>query len=290
MVFRTGLVLNRAVSATTGQRERAARFAALHEPGGEVLVLANAWDVASARLVEDAGATAVATTSAGVAWSLGEPDGDRLARDPAMALVARVVAAVEVPVTADLESGFADDDAALAVTVRAVVEAGAVGVNVEDAAGAGLRPAAEQAARLAVIRRTADAAGVGLFVNARIDTYLRGVGEPGDARLAETVRRAEAYLAAGANGIFVPGVVDPDTVRRLVAEIDAPLNLLVGPGAPPVGELAALGVRRISVGSGIASAAYALTRRAAVELLTAGTYTALEGGIAHAEMNAVLGA
>jgi 2-methylisocitrate lyase-like PEP mutase family enzyme len=269
------------------QRERAEEFHRLHH--GEVLVLPNAWDAASARLVEQAGAVAVATTSGGLAWSLGFPDGDRVPREAAVAAVARIAAAVTVPVSADIESGFGETLEALAATVGAVLDAGAVGVNVEDFAGDGLRPGAAQAERIAMVRRTADAAGVPLFVNARVDVFLRSVGDPAD-RLAETVRRAAAYAEAGADGIFVPGVLDPPVLRELVAAVSKPLNVLAGPGAAPVAELAALGVRRVSVGTWLAEAAYGTARRAAVELLTAGTYEAMTGsGVDYAELNTLLG-
>ncbi len=160
-------------------RDRALAFRALHVPG-RPLVLPNAWDAASARIVEDTGAAAVATTSAGVAWALGVPDGDLLGRERAVAAVARIAGSVAVPVSADIESGFAEDPAGVADTVRAVLAAGAVGVNIEDALYGGegvLRPVAEQAERIAAAREAADAEGVPLFVNARIDTFLRGAGE-----------------------------------------------------------------------------------------------------------------
>ena len=269
----------------TSLSERAELFRRLHAEG--VLVLPNAWDVASARLIEDAGAAAVATTSAGVSWTLGSADGDRLAREPAVLAVARIAGAVSVPVSADVETGYGRTADELAATVRAVLAAGAVGINIEDSGGAPLLPAAEQAARIAVVRAAADAAGVALFVNARTDMYLRQVGDPAD-RLAETVRRASAYLAAGADGIFVPGVLDAAVLRELVAAVPAPLNVMAGPGAPPVAELAALGVRRVSVGPSLAEAAYGVARRAAVELLTEGTYGALAGGLDYVELNAVL--
>ncbi|MCX5353782.1 isocitrate lyase/phosphoenolpyruvate mutase family protein [Streptomyces mirabilis] len=282
--------------------ETALAFRALHIPG-RPLVLPNAWDTASARLVEEAGAAAVATTSAGLAWDLGTADGDRLDRDRALGAVARVAAAVRVPVSADIESGYAKDAAGVGDTIRAVLAAGAVGVNIEDAlygregggegddgedAGDGgrgpLRPVAEQAERIAAARAAADAAGVPLFINARIDTVLRGAGG-----VEETLERAAAFLAAGADGIFVPGVVDPGTVKSLVAGVEGPLNVLAGPGAPSVAELAALGVARISTGSSIAQAAHAVVRRAARELLSAGTYDSLTGGLDYVELNTLLG-
>ncbi|GAA3122110.1 2-methylisocitrate lyase [Streptosporangium carneum] len=264
-------------------------FQSLHR-GGEPLVLANAWDVAGALLVREAGARAVATTSAGVAWSLGAPDGDRLNRDRALDLVARVAAAVDVPVTADIESGFASKPEGVAETVRGVIEAGAVGVNIEDTFRGGvspLRPVEEQCERIAAARQAADAAGIPLYVNARVDVYLRAAGERED-RLGAALERAAAYLEAGASGVFVPGVVDPVTVSALVKGVAAPLNILVGPGDPAVAELAGLGVARVSVGSAIASAAYAVVRRATRELLDSGTYTALEEGLGHGELNALL--
>ncbi|GCB44228.1 isocitrate lyase/phosphoenolpyruvate mutase family protein [Streptomyces sp. NL15-2K] len=268
-------------------RERALAFRSLHVPGSPLL-LPNAWDTASARLVEDAGAAAVATTSAGLAWALGAADGDRLEGDRALDAVARIAAAVDVPVSADIESGYAKDPAGVADTVRAVLAAGAVGVNIEDAlyevGGDPLRPVAEQAERIAAARGAADAEGVPLFVNARIDTLLRGAGG-----VDLTLERAAAFLVAGADGIFVPGAVDPGTVKLLVDGVDAPLNVMAGPGAPPVAELAALGVARVSVGSGIAQAAHALVRRAARELLGAGTYGTLAGGLDYGEANALLG-
>ncbi|MFE2538157.1 isocitrate lyase/phosphoenolpyruvate mutase family protein [Streptomyces sp. NPDC059371] len=268
-------------------RGSALAFRALHVPG-RPLVLANAWDAVSARIVEDAGAAAVATTSAGLAWTLGAADGDRLDREDALAAVARITAVVRVPVSADIESGYASDATGLGDTVRAVLAAGAVGVNIEDALyeeGAGpLRPRAEQAERIAAVRAAADAAEVPLFVNARIDTFLRGAGG-----VEETLERAAAFLAAGADGIFVPGTVDPATVKALVEGIEGPLNILVGPGAPSVHELAALGVARISAGSSIAAAAHALVRRAARELLGTGTCESLTGGFDYAGLNALMG-
>jgi 2-methylisocitrate lyase-like PEP mutase family enzyme len=251
------------------------------------LVLPNAWDVASARVIEDAGARAIATSSAGVAWSLGAPDGDRLDRERAVDLVARVVAAVRLPVSADIESGFGETADDVAETVAIVREAGAVGVNIEDAHHGGPQPLREtkrQAERLAAARQ---AGGDGLFLNARLDTYLLSVGDPAD-RFRETVERAAAYREAGADGIFVPGVYDAATIGSLAREIDAPLNVTGQPGAPTITEMAGLGVARVSVGARIAQAAYALARRSACELLTAGTYDELTDMLTFAELNRLL--
>jgi 2-methylisocitrate lyase-like PEP mutase family enzyme len=171
-----------------------------------------------------------------------------------------------------------------------VLAAGAVGINLEDALGRGgqpLRTADDQAARIAAARAAATAEGIELFINARVDVYLMEVGAP-ETRFDEAVRRAHAYVAAGADGVFVPGVIDEPTIRRLAGAVGAPLNILAKPGAPSIGELRELGVARVSVGSGITSAAMALVRRAAVELLGPGTYEALRGGVTHVEANALV--
>jgi 2-methylisocitrate lyase-like PEP mutase family enzyme len=269
--------------------ESAESFRALHE-ADDVLCLANVWDVATTRLVEAAGATAIATTSAGVAWSLGTADGDRLDRGTAVGRVREIAAATDLPLSADVESGFAPDAEGVGETVRQVIEAGAVGINLEDAThdgGTPLRDPGDQAARIAAAREVADGLGVPLYVNARTDTYLLSVG-PESGRLAETLDRASRFLAAGADGVFVPGVTDPDTIRALVDGIDAPVNILVGPGSPSVADLRDLGVARVSLGSSIAVAAYALVRRGAGELFGAGTYSSLDGGLPYGEVNALL--
>jgi 2-methylisocitrate lyase-like PEP mutase family enzyme len=226
----------------------------------------------------------VATTSAGVAWGLGAADGGRLDRERAVALIRRVVDTVSVPVTADVEDGLGDDADAVAESVAQVIAAGAVGINIED----GPRDPAELVARIAAARRAADAAGIPLFINARVDVFLFRLGAEED-RLGETLARAERYLAAGASGIFVPGVTAPETISALAGGIDAPLNVMAGPGAPTVSELAALGVARVSLGSAVAEAAYGLVRRAAEELAKSGTYTAVEGGIPYPEINGLMG-
>ncbi|GAA3090253.1 isocitrate lyase/phosphoenolpyruvate mutase family protein [Pseudonocardia yunnanensis] len=273
------------MTTDTTATDRATRFRQLHETG--VLVLPNAWDAASARLIEDAGAQAIATTSAGVAWSLGHADGNHLPRELAADAVRRIVGVVSVPVTADIETGYGETPAELRSTIEAIIAAGAVGINIEDA-GVPLRETGEQAGRIRTVREAADATGVPLFVNARIDTYLRQVGDPA-GRLDETVSRARAYINAGADGIFVPGLLDVETLRELAGLLPVPLNVMAGPGAPAVAELAALGVRRVSVGTAIAQAAYATARRGARELLDGGTYDSLAlGGVDYGELNALL--
>jgi 2-methylisocitrate lyase-like PEP mutase family enzyme len=265
----------------TDYTTRAAVFRSLHHGDGP-LVLVNAWDVASARIVEAAGGAAIATTSAGIAWSLGAPDGDALGRELTVELVARICAATSLPVTADIESGYGATPDEVGETVRSVAAAGAVGVNIEDTNRSGqgpLRTVEEQGRRLTGARDAAPA----LFLNARIDTYLTGTREFGD-----TVDRATAYLAAGADGIFIPGVIDPNTIAALVKAIDAPINVMAGPGAPPVAELAKLGVARVSLGSAVAQAAYAVVQRSATEALTTGTYGALTESLDFGILNGLL--
>ncbi|MET8223685.1 isocitrate lyase/PEP mutase family protein [Streptomyces sp. NPDC004082] len=272
---------------TSALHASAVAFRALHVPG-RPLVLPNAWDTVSALLVEDAGAAALATTSAGIAWELGAADGNRLDRGQALAAVERIAARVRIPVTADIESGYADDAEGVKDTVRAVLAAGAVGVNIEDALHDGegrLRPVDEQAGRIAAARAAADEAGVPLFVNARTDTFLSGGGS-----VEETLERAAVFVAAGADGVFVPGAADPAVVKALVEGIDAPLNVMVGPWMPAgVPELAALGVARVSAGAAVAQAAHALVRRAARELLGTGTYETLADGLDYGELNSLIG-
>ncbi|WP_034265864.1 isocitrate lyase/PEP mutase family protein [Actinospica robiniae] len=269
--------------------DKALAFSALHIPGSP-LALANAWDVASARIVATTGAPAVATTSAGVAWGLGAADGDHLARDLMLDLVRRIADAVDVPVTADIESGFGATPAEVGETVGLVIAAGAVGVNIEDGRRDGstpIRPVTEQVERLAAARAAADKVGVPLYLNARVDLYLRGVGE-GSERLEETLARAEAYLAAGASGVFVPGVSSPQEISALTAGIGAPVNVLVQPQTPSVSELGRLGVARVSLGSAVAEAAYGLVRRAALELADAGTYASVRETMSYGEINALM--
>jgi 2-methylisocitrate lyase-like PEP mutase family enzyme len=263
------------------QRERAAVFRRLHPPvAGDLLVLPNAWDAMSARVIETAGARAIATTSSGVSWALGRRDGQGLTRDEMAGAVRRIVDAVGIPVSADIEAGYgAGTPEDVAETVRAVLDAGAVGINLEDGpgqAGAALIPVEAQAERLAAARSAAEGAGIDLFINARTDVYLRRVGEE-DGRLAETLGRARVYRGAGADGIFVPGVVDGPTLGQLVAGVGAPLNVLTGRAGPTIPELRRLGVARVSVGPSIALAVMTQIRAVAGELLGEGSYTGLRG-------------
>jgi 2-methylisocitrate lyase-like PEP mutase family enzyme len=260
------------------QRARAIRFRALHQRPG-ILVLVNAWDPASACIFEKAGCTAIATSSAGVAASLGFADED-IPVSVMLEAVARIAAAVSLPVSADMEAGFGDTAGKVVETAKAVLQAGGIGMNLEDAAG----DPALHVEKVQAVRHAADAAGIPLVINARTDVYLRQLGDPA-GRFDEAVRRSNAYRKAGADCLFVPGVRDAATIGRLTGAIDGPVNILAVPGAPPVAELQRLGVRRVSVGSGAMRATLALAARIARELLDAGTYTSLIDAIPYADVN-----
>ncbi|MFI5775953.1 isocitrate lyase/phosphoenolpyruvate mutase family protein [Nocardia sp. NPDC051570] len=264
---------------TDSQQNKAETFRQLHIDG--VLVLPNAWDALSAALVADAGAKAVATTSAAVSWVAGRGDGQKLTREEMIARVREIAAAVTVPVTADVEGGYGPTPADIAATVEAVIDAGAVGVNLEDShrPGGPLFDIAEQSERLRAGRAAAARAGLPqLVINARTDVYLFGIGAP-EGRFDEVVARATAYAEAGADSLFVPGLLDLDTLSELSRKTSLPINVMTGAGAPQVSELAAAGVRRVSLGPALAQAAYARVRASATELLTKGTYTELADGL-----------
>jgi 2-methylisocitrate lyase-like PEP mutase family enzyme len=267
------------------QRAKAHRLRSLQTDG--VLVLPNAWDAASAALIAAGAAQAIATTSAGVSWSLGRPDGQNLTRADAVAAIARIAATVDLPVSADVEGGYGPGPDDVAATVQAVVGAGAVGINLEDsrAPGGPLFTPAEQAERIRAARSAAAEAGLPeLVVNARTDVFLFGIGAE-EARPGDVVSRAEVYAAAGADSLFVPGLLDLGTLATLTSAVGLPVNVMVGPGAPSVGELAAVGVRRVSLGQSIAQAAYSLARRAAVEAVTKGTFDVLADADPFGEVN-----
>jgi len=251
------------------------------------------WDVVSARVVQAAGFPALATTSAGIAFTLGYPDGERMSRAEMAEAVRRIAARVRVPVTADMEAGYGRTPESAAETVRAVIAAGAVGLNLEDAPSDGngsLFDDQLQTERIRAAREAARAAGVPVVINARTDVFLNRIGAP-ETRIGHTARRLNAYRAAGADCLFAPGVTDRETIATLVREVGGPLNVLAGPGCPPVPELEALGVRRLSLGSGAMRATLGLVRRIAEELRGSGTFTTLLGDQVppHAEVNRLLG-
>ncbi len=272
------------------QTNKAIQFRQLHRGPG-VLILPNAWDVASARIFEDAGIPAIATTSAGIAFSLGYPDGQRIPREEMMARIARITRAVNVPVTADVESGYGATPEDAARTTRELIEMGVAGMNLEDATGRSDQPLSSlelavekvKAAREAAVHMRAQ-----IVINARTDVYLLPGGNP-DADYSEALRRLLAFRDAGADCVFAPGLNDAETIGRLAKAVECPLNILAVPGTPSIGELEKLGVARVSVGSGPMRAALGLLRRLAEELKTTGTYGALDGAVPYAELNKLLG-
>jgi 2-methylisocitrate lyase-like PEP mutase family enzyme len=281
------------------QAQKAFRLLELHH-GKDPLVLINAWDAASAAMVEHCGLPAVATSSAALANALGFADGQHLPWEQMLETVARVCRAVKVPVTADIESGFAADAKALETSITQIIQAGAVGVNLEDVMpenadskkadasvrhGSPLFPLAEQLERIQAARRAAQAAGIHLVINARTDAYWQAGVDPAEA-IRNTLERGKAYLQAGADCIFVPGLRNPEHIRTVIEHWQAPVNILAGPGVPSIPELAKLGVKRVSYGSGPHRAAMGLLRRMADEARTSGTYTALtEGAVPYEEIN-----
>jgi 2-methylisocitrate lyase-like PEP mutase family enzyme len=271
------------------KKNKAELFRSLHT-GREVLVLPNVWDVASARIIEECGFPAIATTSAGIAFSLGYADGEKIPKEEMFAAVGRIARAVKVPVTADVEAGYGDRPEDAAITARAVIEAGAVGMNLEDATGDSLQPLVElqlQLEKIGAVREMAARFKMPLVLNARTDVYLLQVGDP-EKRYDETVRRLKAFRDAGADCVFVPGLRDSATIGRLVADMSFPLNILGGPGSPSIQELRKLGVARVSLGSGPMRATLGLLRRLTEEIKSAGTYEAMSGSPSHAEMNTLM--
>jgi 2-methylisocitrate lyase-like PEP mutase family enzyme len=272
------------------QADKAIQFHQLHR-GPRVLVLPNVWDVASARIFEDAGFPAIATTSAGIAFSLGHPDGQRIPREEMMARIGRITRAVHVPVTADVESGYGSKAEDVAKTTRELIEMGVVGMNLEDAGGSKDEPllflelASE---RIKVARQAAVQLRAQFVINARTDVYLLPGGNP-DADYTEAVRRLIAYRDAGADCVFAPGLKDAETIGRLAKDVQCPLNILAAPGTPSIPELEKLHVARVSVGSGPMRATLGLLRRVAEELKESGTYSSMDGAVPYAEVNKLLG-
>ena len=244
--------------------EAAARFRDLHRQG--LLRLANAWDAGTARLIEQRGAAAVATTSAGLAWAQGYADGDRLDPDVLLQAVSRIARVIRVPLTVDVEGGYSDDPDSVAALVLRVVHAGAAGINLEDGAGA----PDLLAAKIRAIREACVAQGADVFINARTDVYLRGLAAE-ERRVDETLARAALYRQAGADGLFVPGLVDVDAIRAVAAACGLPLNVMLRPALHDLAALQALGVRRVSTGSALAESMYGRLSAQVDEFLHADT-------------------
>jgi len=272
------------------QIDKAMQFRQRHRGPG-VLVLPNAWDVASARIIEEAGFPAIATTSAGIAFSLGYPDGQKIPREEMIARIGRIARAVKVPVSADIEAGYGSTPEDAARTTRELIQAGAIGMNLEDRSGNPDHPLLDlqlAVEKIRVVREAAAQLRVPMVVNARTDVYLLPDAQPATGYY-EAHRRLTAYRDAGADCVFAPGLKDAETIGRLVRDLQCPVNILAVAGTPSVPELEKLGVARVSLGSGPMRATLALLRRMAEELKATGTYSALESALPGAEVNRIMG-
>jgi 2-methylisocitrate lyase-like PEP mutase family enzyme len=248
--------------------DTAERFLGLHRRG-DPLLLPNPWDAGSAKVLASLGFQALATTSSGFAATLGRPDGS-VSRDEALAHAAAIVAATDLPVSADLENCFADDPEGVARTITLAARTGLAGCSVEDYAGdddGRIYDIGLAAERVAAAAEAAHAAHAGLVLTARAENYLYGHTD-----LADTIARLQAYQAAGADVLYAPGLTSLADIRQVVTEVDRPVNVLAFSGAPPVSELAQAGVARVSVGGAFAYAALAALAEVATELRDKGTY------------------
>ncbi len=266
------------------QKDQAAHFRALHH-GTAPLLIGNAWDATSAVILERAGFQAIATTSSGVAAAFGYPDGERISRDMLIELVARMARVVTCPLSVDLEAGYGASIDAVLQTVRAIIEAGAVGLNIEDSAkqpARSLVDIASQVALLKAIRELGQSMDVPLVINARTDVYLLGAGDA-ESRFDEALRRAQAYREAGADCFFPILLNDAQTIAKLAQAVQMPMNILASPATPTIGELARIGVARVSFGGGLMRATLGHLRNVAHELLEQGSYSGLSTALASAE-------
>ena len=269
---------------TSEQRKLAEDFRKLHR-APPILLLPNSWDPMSARIFEAAGFPAAATTSGGLAWALGYQDGEKAPWPEVVAATHRIAKAIRVPLTADIETGYGATPDALARSVTDIIGAGAVGVNLEDGTPNPQEPVRtidDAAARIRAARAAASAAGVPVVINARVDLYLKHVGDEA-TRFTETVRRAEAYLAAGADCIFVFAVADIDLIKKLTAAIKAPVNVVGRAGGPGLKALEAAGVARVSIASGASMVVMSTIQRIAKELHQKGEFDILKASITRVE-------
>jgi 2-methylisocitrate lyase-like PEP mutase family enzyme len=272
------------------QAEKAEKLRKLHH-GPRILALPNAWDVVSARILEEVGHPAIATSSAAMAFSLGYPDGQRISRREMLDSVAKITRAVRVPVTADLESGYGKTPEEIADFTKAMVASGAVGLNFEDVTGDDESTHVElglQVQKIRAIRETAAALGVPVVINARTDVYLMPIG-PETTRFERTVERLHAYRDAGADCLFVPGLCDREIIAKLVKALDAPLNILASAGCPSLEDLEKMGVARVSAGSSAMRAAMGAFQRVAKDWLAHGSYDSLhQVTVPYAELNQMM--
>ena len=272
------------------QAEKAEQFRKLHH-GPRMLLLPNAWDVASARILEECGPTAIATSSAAVAFYLGSPDGQRISRDEMLEVCGRIARAVNIPVTADLEAAYGTTVKDMVETVKAAIAAGIIGMNFEDVTGDDESSFVDlplQVEKIRAICETTKSLGVPFVLNARTDIYLMPIG-PEATRLERTVERLRAYRDAGASCLFAPGLYDRDTIAKLVKAVEAPLNILAAPACPPMAELEKIGVARVSAGSGIMRAAMGAVQRVAKEMLEKRSFdTMFVGATPYIDLNRMM--
>uniref|UniRef100_A0A7C1WTF2 Isocitrate lyase/phosphoenolpyruvate mutase family protein n=1 Tax=Pseudomonas graminis TaxID=158627 RepID=A0A7C1WTF2_9PSED len=257
-------------------------FRSLHHQS-TVLRLPNAWDAGSARLFESLGATAIATTSAGVAWAQGYADGRVFPVDIAVSVAASIARLIKVPLSVDIENGYSDDPQTVAENVKRVLDIGAVGINIEDGSDA-----PELLVRkIEAIKNMAARNGLDVFINARTDVYLASL-VPEHARVEETLKRGQKYREAGADGLFVAALVDVEQIQAVVAGIDLPINLLARQGLPAAEALAQLGVRRLSAGSSIAQTLWGQAEQLARGFLEEGrSETVIETSLAYPQIQAL---
>jgi 2-methylisocitrate lyase-like PEP mutase family enzyme len=263
------------------QIKRAQTLRALHKTP-PILLLPNAWDLISARIFADAGYPAIATTSGGVAWALGYADGEKTPWPEVVAATARIAAAVSVPVTADIEAGYGKSPEEVARHVVEIAQAGAAGVNLEDGAGGALRSIEDAAARILAARRAVSEAGLDIVINARTDVYLHGSGDVA-AKQEETVKRGKAYLAAGADCIYVFALTDLATIVAVARGLAAPVNIMGRAGTPPLAALEQAGVARVSIATGATLVAASLLQQLAKDLRAKGDFGILEHRMTRAE-------
>lgn len=257
----------------------AAAFRHMHREG--ILLLANAWDAGTARLIESLGARAIATTSAGVAWTHGYADGDRLPVPCLLGTVSAILGAIRVPLTVDIEGGYSDDPRAVGELVARLADMGVAGINLEDGTAAPDR----LGAKIEAIRHACAGNGSDVFINARTDVYLRGLAPP-EHRVGETLARATRYRAAGADGLFVPGITDRAGITAIATEAQLPLNVLARASLPGAAELQSWGVRRLSAGPYLTASAYRLIASLATGFLRDGVSAPLlADATPHAELN-----
>jgi len=270
------------------QREKAEDFRSLHR-GRRILILPNGWDVPSARVFEDAGFPAVATSSAGMMVSLGYPDGEVIDRQEMVSAVRRIARVLVIPLSADVVAGFGATPKEVAATVRSVIEAGAIGINIEDFVHATkeLYAVEKQVEKLKAIKALGESMRIPLVINARTDALRYAPGDP-ESKLKEAIRRGLAYRDAGADCVYPMGLTDAASISLFVKALNSPVNVMVRRGLPPLEELERLGVARLSFGPTASYAAMGLLKRAAREVLEKGTYESLvEGAITFDELNSL---